>query len=81
MSVMLNERQKKALRGELTLTEWNEVAPSLFEKGLVGFDPLADLVGKDTPYRLTKKGIEEALALRSQLATPTGNRQDRPYRG
>lgn len=68
MSPILNERQKKALRGELSLEDWNEVAPSLFEERLVGFDPLAKLAGDKTEYRLTEKGIAEAKRLRALAA-------------
>lgn len=57
----LTEQQQKALRGELTETEYAKEGMGLFKAGLCSIDPL--LTGAYA-FPLTEKGREVALALR-----------------
>jgi len=60
----LTERQKAALRGELTLAEWDAIGMELFRLGIVGIDPLADMCGGKSAYVLTELGRKVARELR-----------------
>ena len=63
MTPELTEIEKRALRGDLTFSEFQEVGISLFQKGLVSLDPLP--VGTSSnAFPLTESGRNVSLELR-----------------
>lgn len=60
--IQLSEREKCALRGELSFDEFEELGMGLFKKGLVALDPLA--VGRGNAFPLTDEGRRVARELR-----------------
>lgn len=66
----LTDTQRRLLRGEGTLEEWNATGMDLFNLGLVSLDPLADSLGKKTPYTLTPTGVDAAHRVREESPSP-----------
>lgn len=62
MTNELSEIQKQALRGELTLEQFNEIGMGLFQMGICTLDPLDD----HKPFRLTEKGVKIARHLQGE---------------
>lgn len=62
----LTENQRKALRGELPLAEYEAEGMGLWKLGLVGIDPLATLAGGQSNFVLTERGIDVARGLRTE---------------
>jgi hypothetical protein len=62
----LTEREEAALRGKLTLEEYNSVMMDSWSKGLVVIDPLAVHCGGATNVLLSELGRTVATQLRAQ---------------
>lgn len=76
---MITEKMKKALRGELSKSEFQEIGMDLFENGLCNLDPL--LAGTAYAFPLNKKGKDLAIKLRkakkNKLSKPAKVRRSR----